>query len=146
MVLKWNNWKACLEYFSSINFENPLYFWRMRRKQKTVQENSENWGNQVFYILEWHIFWAEWVDACHGKWDNLINIQLHINTLRFAFSIWTKQVCCSGQFLVGLALNARFWGKPPVKRTEEKPEMAARQQEFDIKIVLFQKYKWLFIL
>ena len=32
--LKLNNWKACLEHFSSINFENPLYFWRMRQNKK----------------------------------------------------------------------------------------------------------------
>ena len=63
-----------MEHFSSINFENPLYFWRMRRKQKTMQENSENWGNLFFYILEWHIFWAEWFDAFHAKWDTLMPI------------------------------------------------------------------------
>ena len=48
-----------MEHFSSINLENPLYFWRMRRKQKMMQDNSENWGNQVFNILELHIFWME---------------------------------------------------------------------------------------
>jgi hypothetical protein len=42
-----------LEHVSSINFENPLYFWRMWRKQKTFQENSENWENQVF------IYWND---------------------------------------------------------------------------------------
>jgi hypothetical protein len=58
--------KARSERFSSIN-------WR-RRKQKVVQENSENWGNLVCYILEWHSFWREWFDSCHAKWDILILI------------------------------------------------------------------------
>ena len=29
-------------------FEKLLYFWDLCRKQKMMQENNENWGNQVF--------------------------------------------------------------------------------------------------
>ena len=40
------------EIFSSINFENPLYFWLLQRKQKMMQEIPENWGTQVF--IDWN--------------------------------------------------------------------------------------------
>ena len=93
-----------MEHFSSINFENPLYFWRMQRKQKTVQETSENWGNQVFYILEWHIFWREWFDACHAKWDTLLRMlqmflqHVHDNSISclnviYQFSVFPHSLC-----------------------------------------------------
>ena len=37
-----------------------------------VQENYENWGNQIFDRLEWHILWTEWFDESHAKWDTLV--------------------------------------------------------------------------
>ena len=42
--------------------------------QKMMQENSENWGNQVFYIFEWHIFWRECFNAFHAKWNTLLDM------------------------------------------------------------------------
>ena len=32
-----------------------MYFFAFRWKQNMVPDNSENWGNQIFYRLELHI-------------------------------------------------------------------------------------------
>ena len=43
-------WRRCQIFLYT--FWNP-FFWHMRQNEKIIQGKSENWGNQVFYRLEW---------------------------------------------------------------------------------------------
>ena len=73
-----DKWKTLLDHFSYIHFENLLYFWCMRRKQKMMQENSENWGNQVCYILEWHSDLMHVMQSWTPYWATCILIILNL--------------------------------------------------------------------
>ena len=48
------------QHWLTIPWENLLYLLYMLQKQKMMQEKYENWGKQVFYRMEWHVFWKEW--------------------------------------------------------------------------------------
>ena len=94
------NWTVHFTNFSFILFENPSCFRCMRRKQKMVKENSENWGNQIFYRMEYHNFWIEWFEVCNAyvHWGNLVS------RLQNLYRIWIRDLIINefptGQLLI----------------------------------------------